>query len=838
MEKSCKVSIPLLEIKKEEIEVPERIRKYKEKILSTPLQTDIERMLWYTRVYKATEGQSIGSCMRAALAFRETVRNMKIRIEEEELIVGCWAGKRGAIPLAIEIFGPYHREIIMPILYRHQPEKIKEDFPDGIASLSSRCLMELATSLSDEEYKLLITEIIPYWRERSLYAILQKKFAEEGLQGEAVKLPDEFVQRYKFLWQAPYDLDFVAAVTPMQGHITIGMKKVLDLGFKGIARQAKERLDDLRKSLPEDSEELQKAKDFLEAVMVSCEAVCEFAERFAKLAEEMASQTQSEERRRELLEIAERVRRVPAEPPRSFIEAIQAIWFTQVVMAIAYGGEQIIAPGRVDQYLYPYYKQDLEKGLITPGEAIELLMEYLIKTAQDIYFGPNNITIGGVDREGNCAVNDVSYLFLEAFKRLRGCGRAGLAVRIAPNTPREFIRKAAETYRVTAGIAFYNDPVVIRGLVADGYQIEDARDYSIVGCVEPTGTGNNNGYTSGQAIRLPSIVELTLYGGRLSLLGWKQVGPKTSTEFETFEDVLQAFEKQLDFAIDLCVRKSYIKDMLSAEYFPCPLLSATIEGCIESAKDFTSGGAKYNHSNVSAQSIASVANSLAAVKWVVFDRKLVSMNELLEALKNNFEGREELRQILLKAPKYGNDDPYVDEIALWVAKLLDKKARDRRCWMGGPHRTCLISVSGSQILEGRLIGATPDGRLAHSPVSIGINPTEGTAKNGLTATLKSAALVSKANQSDGTSLTLNLNPASIKSEEGLDKLVSLIEAAFKLGLRHLQFNPISKEILLDAQKHPEKYPDLVVKVSGYSFRFVDLPKILQDEIIARLEYET
>lgn len=193
---------------------------------------------------------------------------------------------------------------------------------------------------------------------------------------------------------------------------------------------------------------------------------------------------------------------------------------------------------------------------------------------------------------------------------------------------------------------------------------------------------------------------------------------------------------------------------------------------------------------------------------------------------------------MLKAPKYGNDDPYVDEIALWVAKLLDKKARDRRCWMGGPHRTCLISVSGSQILEGRLIGATPDGRLAHSPVSIGINPTEGTAKNGLTATLKSAALVSKANQSDGTSLTLNLNPASIKSEEGLDKLVSLIEAAFKLGLRHLQFNPISKEILLDAQKHPEKYPDLVVKVSGYSFRFVDLPKILQDEIIARLEYET
>jgi len=324
----------------------------------------------------------------------------------------------------------------------------------------------------------------------------------------------------------------------------------------------------------------------------------------------------------------------------------------------------------------------------------------------------------------------------------------------------------------------------------------------------------------------------------MAIVGWKQVGAETSTKFEKFEDVLEAFKKQLSFAVDICVKKTYLKDKVIADHFPVPLLSATIEGCIESGKDFTNSGARYNHGNVSAQSLATVANSLAAIKWAVFDKKLISIDELLTALRNNFEGErgEEIRRILLKAPKYGNDDPYADEIALWVAKVLDREARERPFWMGGPHRTCLISVSGTQILEGALIGATPDGRLAFQPVSIGISPTEGTAQNGLTAVLKSAAAVSRAHQSDGTSLTLNLNPSILRTDEGIEKFVALIEAYMTLGGRHVQFNPLSKEILLDAQKHPEKYPDLVVKVSGYSFRFIDLPKILQDEIIARCEF--
>jgi formate C-acetyltransferase len=240
---------------------------------------------------------------------------------------------------------------------------------------------------------------------------------------------------------------------------------------------------------------------------------------------------------------------------------------------------------------------------------------------------------------------------------------------------------------------------------------------------------------------------------------------------------------------------------------------------------------------VSAQSLATIANSLAAIKWAVFDKKLLTMEELVKHLRNNFEGAEEIRQMLLRAPKYGNDDPYVDEIAQWVAEVLSEEARKRKFWMGGVHRACLISVSGSHIHEGAIIGATPDGRLAHAPVSNGIAPATGTERNGLTAVLRSAAAVCKVPMSDGTSLTLNLNPSTIKDDEGLEKFASMIEAFFAEGGRQVQFNPISKETLLDAQKHPENYPDLVVKVTGYSWRFVDLSKPLQDDIIARLEFD-
>jgi formate C-acetyltransferase len=817
--------------------VPERIQRLKDSLLSRRFQVDFERAKWFTRVYARTEGQTIGAATRAALALQETFRNMPIRIEDDELIVGSKSAKDWGDPIYIEMTTS-QRELSIPAMFYNYPEKVKEAFPEGIGSLSAERLEEFA-HVSKEDYQLLTQEILPYWKDKTVHTLMVQRWKAEGLLGEpsTPAMDGGVVGTYKHLsWIVANTSDLISPVMPMQGHLAVGLRKVLKLGFNGIALQAKEQLEEFRRG--QTSEEFNQTKDFLEAVQLSARAAVEFSKRYTALAEEMARRTEGR-RRAELLEIAERCRRVPAEPPRTFVEALQAIWLTQAMVMIAYGGASITCPGRVDQLLFPYYRQDTAAGRMTREEALEAIMEYYVKLATNIYVGPNNVTIGGIDRNGECAVNEVSYLFLEAHDALRACSRNGLAVRFnLKTTPRDFILKACEVHRRTGGIAFYNDDVIMRDLVKDGYLPEDARDFSIVGCAEPTGSGNNNGYTSAQSIRMPSMIEATLNEGCLAIAGWKRVGAPTppASEFKTFEDAQSAFEEQVSYAVDLCARKAYVKDQIAAERYPVPLLSSTIEGCIETGRDLTRGGARYNHGSVSAQSVATVADSLAAIKWAVFDKKLISMADLMKHLRNNFEGAEETRQLLLSAPKYGNDEPYVDEIARWVADVYDRETRKRKFWMGGVHRSCLISVSGTQRLEGALIGATPDGRQSGAPVSIGMSPVDRSVRNGLTATLGSGAVVSAATISDGTSLTLNLNPTTIRTDEGLRKFESTIEAYFAMGGRQVQFNPVSKEILSDAQEYPEKYPDLVVKVSGYSWRFVDLAKPLQDEIIGRFEF--
>ncbi len=369
-----------------------------------------------------------------------------------------------------------------------------------------------------------------------------------------------------------------------------------------------------------------------------------------------------------------------------------------------------------------------------------------------------------------------------------------------------------------------------------------------------TSTGNNNGYTSGSIVHFVRPLEMVLNEGRahpfdfMPLLQGKpitstdmqEIGVKTPppSAFKTFEDVKKAYADQLANAIDVMCRQEDVKNKLFAEEFPTPLLSCTIEGCVESGLDNTQGGARYNHSTVSCQGIATVTNSLAAIQWAVFEEKLVTMEELVNHVNNNFEGAEELRQQLLrKAPKYGNDDPKADEIALWVAETLNKEARKHhRALDGGPFRSLMISAAGTQVMEGRMLGATPDGRKAGEPVSNGMSAANGTDLKGMTAMLHSAAKVSAPPLSSGTSVNMNLNPLTIRSDEGVQKFVSLLEGYFALGGRQVQFNPMGRETLLDAQAHPENYPDLMVKVSGYSYRFVDLSKPVQNDIIARTEF--
>jgi pyruvate-formate lyase len=392
-------------------------------------------------------------------------------------------------------------------------------------------------------------------------------------------------------------------------------------------------------------------------------------------------------------------------------------------------------------------------------------------------------------------------------------------------------------HRECAGIAFHNDEVVIRDLLEDGYSLEDAQDYSIVGCSEPTGTGNNNGYTATNGILPAAILELVLNEGKRYVTGWKQVeSPVASiSSFKTFEDVKKAFIEQLSRAVENSVKAGYLKDQVVAENFPLPLLSSTIEGCVESGEDVTRGGARYNHVAIGTSSLSTGSDSLAAIRWAVFEQKLLTMEELGECLRSNFQGKEDIRQRLLHAPKYGNDDSFADELAVWVADVHNKEVRKHRFWMGGVHRPYILS-SATHVAWGATIGASADGRLAGTPLSSGITPTNGTERNGLTAVLRSAAKVGAIPVSDGMILNAIINPVTIKTEEGLSKFASLVEGYFALGGRQVQFNPIGKGMLLDAQKHPENYTELVVKVSGFSFRFIDLPKRVQDDVIARTEF--
>ncbi len=790
----------------------ERISRMRDDILAALYEADIERARYYTRSYKQTEGEP--PCTRAAKALRETLINMSIKIDDDERLVGAKTIKRVSGPMGIErTFMDRTSMIAVPF---HGKEVKDIAFLDDAATGGSQWVRKLL-EMPDDEVREMKEDIMPYWTGRNMNSLMQERWRQAG-----------------YTFDKDYIYKMAATVADMQGHVLIGLKRILSLGFIGIARQA---ADEQAKLQPND-EKYAWRKDFLESVQIAAMAVCEHAARYAQLAEEMAAGA-PEPRKQELRDIAKRCRRVPAEPPTSFMEALQAVWMSQVVLQISYGEDSIFSPGRVDQYLYPYYNADRNAGKITREGALEAIEEYYIKLASFTGFGPNHVTIGGVDKAGNDAVNDLSYIMLEAFNNLKAI-RNSVAVRISPNTPREFLLKTCEAHRNTTGIAIYNDPVVIRDLMTDGYTLEDARDYGLIGCAELAGCGNSNGYASGSACNLTSAMEMALNEGKRYISGWQeQVGVKTPapSEFKSFDDVKKAMADQLVHAINVMVELSDIKDQVFAEHFPAPLLSATIEGCVESGMDVTRGGARYNHSTVSAQGLATTANSLAAIAWAVFDQKLVTMEELINHLRQNFAGAEELRQQLLrKAPKYGSGNSKADDIALWVMNLLnDESRKHKRPMDGGTYRPLMISA-GTQVMGGRILGATPDGRKASEAVSNGISPANGTETQGMTVALRSVAKVSEPRFSGGTALNMTINPATLKTQEGLQKFAAMVEAYFELGGRQVQFNPVSRDVLLDAQKKREQYPDLMVRVSGYSYRFIDLSRGLQDDIIARTEF--
>ncbi|MFX1236895.1 MAG: pyruvate formate lyase family protein, partial [Promethearchaeota archaeon] len=681
--------------------------------------------------------------------------------------------------------------------------------------------------LTEEELREMKEEIVPFWKGKTLDDKKNELFRQAGLIEEK---KDDLPEIPMFSVGGTNSIAFAG----MQGHTIPGYPRVLKMGFKGIEKMAAEQLSKLK----ETDENYEYKKDFLESAQITARAVCDYSNRYADLASEMAKNA-SEERRLDLLDIAERARRVPALPPRNFMEAIQAIWMTNVVMEMSYGEGNIFSQGRVDQYLIPFYRADIAEGRLTHAEAVEAIEEYLVKLSTVVIAGQNNVTIGGVDKNGQDATNEVSYLFLEAVSNVKSLLNT-ISIRVSSKTPHDFVKRAVEAFRHTAGMAFHNDEILVPQLHKTGYSLEDARNYSIVGCVEPHGTGNDFSYTAGNGIWLSVVLNAALNEGRVLAAKNEIVGLKTPhpSTFTSFEDVKKAFKDQLENAIDLAVKKGELKDKAFADYFPSPLLSSTIEGCLEKGLDATRNGAIYNNNPMGTQGLGTVTNSLAAIRWAVFEEKIVTMGELVQHMVTNFKGADELREILRnRAPKYGNGDERTDDLAKWVAHTICDITRKYKARGGdGIYHPCMVS-SGTHEMEGKMLGATADGRVFGEPVSNGTSPVNGTEKNGLTMALRSAAHATKdALLTNGVTFNVRISPSMIATEEGLDQMASIAEAFFEMGGRNLQINPVGTDTLKDAQAHPEKYPDLSVKVSGYSARFVDLRKGLQDDIIARTEF--
>lgn len=631
------------------------------------------------------------------------------------------------------------------------------------------------------------------------------------------------------------------------GEITADYQDVLfKKGFGGIKKEAEAYLAELDATSLEGAEKM----EFYRSIVLVCDGIIRLANRYREKAREMAAEEADQTRKAELLQIAEICDVVPENPPKSFREAMQFMWFTQMGGILS---ENPLAwnPGRFDQYMYPYYKADKEAGVITADEAQELIECLWLKLSEwvwtisantaDFFAGYNqfqNLTVGGRTRDGKDATNELSYMCLKATEDTLA-HQPGLSVRIHPDTPDDFM--AAVTHLVSKGTGFpaiHSDNAGYQMLVNAGYEPEDARDWSNCGCVVPhfRETGE---WTSAANLNFAAALEFATNEGKSRLSDKKialdEKDPKT---FSTYEEVEEAFYKQFAYLIKQAVISLITAQRLHVEMVPRPFMSACIEDCMKNGKDLTKGGAKYNIGPViTGIGIAVVANSLAAIKKLVFEEKSVTMAEILDAINNNWEGYDELRARVQAAPKYGNDDDYVDDIAREIGNFFYQEVHKYKDINGNHFLSAFMGIS-NYLPTGKVLGATPDGRKATEPISEGVSPYVGTDTSTPLAAMRSATKLNQDIHSGGTLLNLRLNQDLVATKRGQANLGAMIQSYFALGAFHVQFNTVSTETRRKAQAHPEDYKDLLVRVAGYSTQFVNLSKSMQDSIIARNAHET
>lgn len=786
--------------------ITKRIESTRQNYINSKPAISYERAKIWTESHKRTEGESVA--IRRAKAFRDTCEQLDVNIFDGELIVGA--------------IGEFRKcGILTPEFSWTWVDREMDNFDKRIQD---------PYIMTDEQRAFVRKNIFPYWEGKSL---------EEAFLS---RLPDQTAKVAVDTGFVDNDSKWRQAV----GEITPDYQDVLfKKGFAGIIEDAKENMSKLSITSPKDMEK----KEFYESIIITSEGIITFANRYVSKARDMADKENDINRKDELIKIAEICNIVPKNPPKTFYEAIQFVWFTQVGGIIS-ENPLALNPGRFDQYMYPYYKSDLEKGLMTQEQAQELVDSLWLKLSEwvwtisantaDFFAGYNqfqNLTVGGKTREGKDATNDVSYLCLNATERVK-THQPGLSVRIHQDCPSEFLDSVTNLVSKGTGFpAIHNDNAGYQMLINAGYEPEDARDWSNCGCVVPhfRKTGE---WTSAVNINFTAALEFALNQGESRISGEKiGLDENNPAKFESYEEVEEAFYKQFDNLIEHSIIATLVAQRLHKEMVPRPFLSSCIEDCMIKGKDLVNAGAKYNLGPVlTGIGLAVTSNSLAVIKKLVFEDRVTTMETIIKALDANWDGYEELRQLALNVPKYGNDIDYVDDIAIKMANHYYSEGHKYTDINGNNFNTAFMGIS-NYLPTGKVVGATPCGRKAKEPLSEGVSPFAGSDTSTPLAAMRSAAKLNQDVHSGGTLLNLRLNEDLVKTKRGQSNLGSMIQSFFSLGAFHVQFNTISTEVLRKAQEKPEDYKDLLVRVAGYSTQFVNLSKSMQDAIIARTAHE-
>ncbi|HUT80291.1 MAG TPA: trans-4-hydroxy-L-proline dehydratase [Candidatus Bathyarchaeia archaeon] len=781
-----------------------RISKLRDQSRNAIPSLNIERAKLITEFYKSGKAERVSVPVSRALAFKYILENKAICINEGEIIVG----ERGPLPQATPTY---------PEICCHSMEDLE--------ILDSRG--KISFKVDDETKQITRDIIIPFWKERSIRDRIFSEVDQEWINAYEAGIFTEFMEQ-----RAP-------------GH-TVADKKVFIKGFNDFKEEIAKSIAEL--DFITDPEAFDK-REQLKAMTIAADALILFAKRYAEEARKEAQKTNDEKQKAELLEIAIVCEFVPANAPRTFREALQHYWFVHLGVITELNTWDSFNPGRLDQHLYPFYKKELDQGTLTKEQAKELLQAFWVKfnnqpappkvgvTAEEsnTYTDFCTINLGGLKEDGTDGVNELSYLILDVIEEMRILQPSSM-VQISNLTPNDFLKRALKIIKTGFGQpSIFNTDSIVKEMIRVGKSVQDARNGGASGCVE-TGAFGKEAYILTGYFNLVKILEVTLNNGIDTRTG-KKIGLETGDviTFKTFDELFDAYKKQVNYFIDIKIKGNNIIERLWAKYLPAPFLSIIIDDCIKKGKDYNAGGARYNSSYIQGVGLGSITDSLTSIKYNIFDKKFLTMKELLEALKNNFDKKENLRQTLVcNTPKYGNDDDYADSIMKRVFEIYFSAVDGRPNTKNGNYRINLLPTT-VHVYFGSVIGATPDGRKSAEPLSEGISPVQGTDTHGPTAVLKSAGKIDHI-RTGGTLLNQKFTPNFLATDEGIMKISHLVRAYFKMSGHHIQFNVVSAETLREAQKNPEKHRDLIVRVAGYSDYFINLGTKLQDEIIRRTEH--